>query len=309
MNSKPAGLQTLLRLFAYFGGVVLLACLVSPPLYWVGTWLAGIGVLPIVEGFPFHRYFSRSVQISAIVLLWPAFRGIGVRRLADLGLEPNRRWNRDLASGFLLALVPVVLLGAGYILSDVFSFKPHFHLAGFLRIGGTAAVVSTVEEFLFRGVLLGLAVAVMPRYAAAILSAALFALVHFMRTSRQALEVPVGWLSGFEQLPLAFSSAPPWPLVGWGFLSLLLAGLVLAHATLRTRSLFVPIGLHAGWIFGQQSLQLVSQFRPKPPDALLPWVGPNVVSGAVPTGLIPAFVLIATWFFVWILLRCAKRNS
>lgn len=309
MNSKPAGLQTLLRLFAYFGGVVLLACLLSPPLYWVGTWLAEIGVLPIVEGFPFHRYFSRSVQISAIVLLWPAFRGIGIRRLSDLGLQPNQQWKRDLASGFLLALVPVVFLGAGYIFTGVFSLKAHFDAAGFLRIGGTAAVVSTIEEFLFRGVLLGLAVAVMPRYAAAILSATLFALVHFMRTSRQALEVPVGWLSGFEQLPLAFSSAPPWPLVGWGFLSLLLAGLVLAHATLRTRSLFIPIGLHAGWIFGQQSLQLVAQFRPKPPDSFLPWVGPNVVSGAVPTGLIPAFVLITTWLFVWAYLRRASRAS
>jgi membrane protease YdiL (CAAX protease family) len=308
VNSKPAGLQTLLRLFAYFAGVVLLACLLSPPLYWVGTWLAEIGVLPVVKGFPFHRYFSRSVQISAIVLLWPAFRGIGIRRFSNLGLQPNLQWRRDLISGFLLALVPVILLGAGYMLSGVFSPKPNFDSVGFLRIGGTAAVVSTIEEFLFRGVLLGLAVAVMPRYVAALLSAALFALVHFMRTSRQALEVP-GWLSGFEQLPLAFSSAPPWPLLGWGFLSLFIAGLLLAYATLQTRSLFIPIGLHAGWIFGQQSLQLVAQFRPKPPDSLLPWVGPNVVSGAVPTGLIPAFVLLATCVLVWVYLRRVSRTS
>ena len=309
MNSKPAGLQTLLRLFAYFGGVVLVACLVSPPLYWLGTWLAGLGLLPMVEGFPFHRYFSRSVQISALVLLWPAFRGIGVRRLSDLSLKPNLHWKRDLVFGFLLALLPVAFLGAGYIVWDVFSLKPQFQAAGLLRIVGTAAVVSTIEEFLFRGVVLGLAVAVIPRYAAALLSAALFAMVHFMRTSRQTLEVPVTWFSGFEQLPLAFSGAPPWLLFGWGFLSLLLAGLVLAYATLRTRSLFVPIGLHAGWIFGQQSLQLVAQFRPKPVDSLLPWVGPNVVSGAVPTGLIPAFVLLATWLSLWLYLRCASRPS
>lgn len=309
MNSKPAGLQTLLRLFAYFGGVVVLACLLSPILYWIGTWLAEIGVLPVVQGFPFHRYFSRSIQISAIVLLWPAFRGMGIRRFSDLGLHPNLQWRRDLVSGFLLALIPVAFLGVGYILSGVFSPKPHFDSAGFLRIGGTAVVVSTIEEFLFRGVLLGLAVAVMPRYAAAFLSAVLFAVVHFMRTSRQTLEVPVGWLSGFEQLPLAFSSAPPWPLLGWGFLSLLIAGLLLAYATLQTRSLFIPIGLHAGWIFGQQSLQLVAQFRPKPPDSFLPWVGPNVVSGAVPTGLIPAFVLLATCVFVWIYLRRVSRIS
>jgi membrane protease YdiL (CAAX protease family) len=119
----------------------------------------------------------------------------------------------------------------------------------------------------------------------------------------------VGWLSGFQQVPLAFSSAPPWPLLGWGVLSLFIAGLLLAYATLRTRSLFIPIGLHAGWILGQQSLQLIAQFRPKPPDSFLPWVGPNVVSGAVPTGLIPAFVLLATSLFVWIYLRRVARPS
>lgn len=263
----------------------------------------------MVEGFPFHRYFSRSVQISAIVLLYPAFRSLGIRRISDLGLQTNRRWKRDLASGFFLAWVPLALMASGYILTGVFTLKSNFDAFGFLRIGGTAAVVSTIEEFLFRGVLLGLAVAVMSRHAAAILSAALFSIVHFMRTSKQPLEAPVGWFSGFEQLPLAFSSAPPWPLLGWGFLSLLIAGILLAYATLHTRSLFIAIGLHAGWIFGQQSLQLVAQFRPKPPDSLLPWVGPNVVSGAVPTGFVPALVLFATCIFVWIHLCRVSRSS
>ena len=309
MNPKPAGLQTLLRLLAYLGGVVLLACLLSPPLYWVGTWLAEHGFLPIVQGFPFHRYFSRSVQISAILLLWPAFRGIGIRGLADLGLHPNRSWKSDLSFGFLMAFVPVALLGAGYIFTGVFSLKDNFQVSGLFRICGTAGAVSIIEEFLFRGVLLGIAVSVMSRHAAAFLSAAAFAVVHFMRTSRQPLEEAVGWLSGFQQVPLAFSSAPPWPLLGWGVLSLFIAGLLLAYATLRTRSLFIPIGLHAGWILGQQSLQLIAQFRPKPPDSFLPWVGPNVVSGAVPTGLIPAFVLLATSLFVWIYLRRVARPS
>jgi len=307
VNSKPAGLPTLLRLFAYFGGVVLLACLLSPPLYWAGSWLAGIGVLPIVEGFPFHRYFTRSVQISAIVLLYPAFCSLGVRRLSDLGLQPNPEWRRDLVSGFLLAWIPVLFMASAYLFTDVYSLKTKFAAMGFLRIGGTAVVVSTIEEFLFRGVLLGLAVAVMSRHAAALLSAALFALVHFMRTSRQPLEMPVGWFSGFQQLPLAFSGAPPWPLFGWGFLSLLIAGLLLACATLHTRSLFLAMGLHAGWIFGQQSLQLMAQFRPKPAGSLLPWVGPNVVSGAVPTGLVPTMVLLATCALVWLSFRRVSR--
>jgi len=75
---------------------------------------------------------------------------------------------------------------------------------------------------------------------------------------------------------------------------------------LRTRSLFLAIGLHAGWIFGQQTLQWMAKFRIKPPDALLPWVGPNVVSGAVPTGLIPTGVLLLTLAITFYYLRYVR---
>ena len=102
--------------------------------------------------------------------------------------------------------------------------------------------------------------------------------------------------------------SPPWPLLGWGLFSLMLAGILLAVATLRTRSLFLSIGLHAGWIFGQQALQWMAKFRIKPPDALLPWVGQNVVSGAVPTGLIPAGILLLTMALTFFYLRYASAS-
>ena len=103
MNTNPVTSQSLLRLLVYPVAVVLLACVMSPPLYWAGTYLAGAGILPIVEGFPFHRYFSRSIQISALLLLWPAFRWVGIHRLSVLGIDPNARWKSDLAAGFCLA--------------------------------------------------------------------------------------------------------------------------------------------------------------------------------------------------------------
>jgi membrane protease YdiL (CAAX protease family) len=284
----------ILRLLAYFSGVILLACLLSPPLYWAGTALAERGVLPFLDGFPFHRYFSRSIQISALLMLWPAFRWIGIRRLGELGIERNPLWRRDLPAGIAIALIPVVALAAGYLALGVYGFKKEFPIAGVVRILSTAGAVAILEEFLFRGVLLGLCLRSMRPAAAVLVSAGAFAVVHFLRVARSASEPAVGWLSGFAQLPLAFSGSPPWPLPGWGMLSLLLAGILLAVATLRTRSLFLPVGLHAGWIVGQQGLQWIAKFRAKPPDAFLPWVGPNLVNGAVPTGLIPAGALLLT---------------
>jgi membrane protease YdiL (CAAX protease family) len=309
VNSNPAHPRGLLRLLAYPVAVVLLACVMSPPLYWTGSWLAEAGVLPIVQGFPFHRYFSRSIQISALILLWPAFRWIGIRRISELGIEKNPAWTRDLAAGFLIAFLPVLALGAGYFWNAVYAFRPDWEGAKLLRIVGTAAAVSVLEEFLFRCVFLGLCLMAMGRAAAVGFSAVFFAAVHFLKTSKQPLETPVSWTSGFEQLPLLFSSAPPWPLIGWGFASLLVAGLILAWATLRTRSLFLAIGLHAGWILGQQGIQMFGKFQPRPLESLLPWVGPNLVSGAVPTGLIPLGVLLFTALVLALHLRHAPHAA
>ena len=302
MKSAPAPL----RLLAYFSAVVLMACLISPPLYWAGNALAEGGVLPFLKGFPFHRYFSRSLQISALLMLWPAFRWVGIRSAADLGLEPNpMRW-RDFAVGVVAALLPVVLLAVGYLGFGVYGLKNNLPLSGVLRVLVTAPVVAVVEEFLFRGVLLGLCLRSMRPFAAVLVSSAAFAVVHFMRVAKPAKAFAVGWASGFEQLPLAFSSAPAWPLWGWGMLALLAAGLILACATMKTKSLSLAIGVHAGWVLGQQGLQFVAKFRVKPPGALLPWVGPNVVSGAVPTGLVSMGALLIAAIIVCGYVRYAR---
>ena len=290
VNSNPV----ILRLLAYFSGVILLACLLSPPLYLAGSALAEHGALPFLQGFPFHRYFSRCMQISALLMLWPAFRWIGIRRLGELGIERNPLWRWDLLAGLAIAFLPVLALGGGSLAFDVYRWKNGIPIAGGLRILATAGVVAILEEFLFRGVLLGLCLRSMRPAAAVLVSSTVFAVIHFMRVAKPASDEAVSWTSGFAQIPLAFSSAPPWPLLAWGIFSLLLAGILLAVVTLRTRSLFLPIGLHAGWIIGQQGLQWVAKFRVKPPEALLPWIGPNVVSGAVPTGLVPAAMLLLT---------------
>lgn len=297
----------ILRVLAYFSGVLLLACLVSPPLYWAGTALAERGILPILKGFPFHRYFSRCIQISALLMLWPAFRWIGIRRLRELGIDQNPLWRRDLLAGLAIAFIPVVAMAAGYLAFDVYEWKKGCSAVVGLRIIATAGTVAVLEEFLFRGVLLGLCLRSMKPAAAVITTAAAFSVVHFLRVAKSASDPIVDWTSGFAQLPQAFSSAPPWPLLGWGIFSLLLAGILLASVTVRTRSLFLPIGLHAGWIIGQQGLQSMAKFHIKPTEALLPWVGQNVVSGAVPTGLIPSGLLLLTMAAAFFYLNHGRR--
>lgn len=304
MNSSTA----ILRLLAYFAAVLLIACLLSPPLFWLGSSLAEQGTLPFLRNFPFHRYFSRTLQISALLMLIPAFWWVGIRSLRELGLDKNPLWRRDLAAGLGLGFLPVLALAIAYLAFEVYRLRSGFSASGALRILGTASAVAVLEEFLFRGVLLGLCLRVMRPSAAILLSSAVFALVHFLRVAKPTTPVAVEWWSGFAQLPQAFSAAPPWPLLGWGLLSLLLAGIILGLATLRTRSLFLAIAVHAGWILGQQGLQWAAKFSVKPTDSLLPWVGPNIVSGAVPTGLIPTSVMLSTLLALVLYLNHARRQ-
>lgn len=287
------------KILLYLAIVLLAACLLSPPIYWVGHEYLN---------HPFYRYFSRITQISAFVLLVPLLIWLKVRSIREFGLEKNRHALRDVASGLLLALIPVALLGAGYFYFGVYKLKDEFLLKVLFRIAATAGLVAIVEEFLFRGVLLGLSAKAFGKWPAALGVSALFAGVHFLKPAK-IIDPSVEWWTGFAQLPRAAGDAPPPPMLILGFLALFIVGLILAFAALRTRSLFLPIGLHAGWVFGQQTLQWLGKFRVKPEDSLLPWVGPNVVSGAVPIGLVPVFTLLLTAFAVWWYLRYAAPRA
>lgn len=286
------------KILLYLAVVILAGCLLSPPIYWLGhEHLA----------HPFYRYFSRIVQVSALVLIVPLLLWLKVRSVREFGLEKNRHALRDLLTGLLLALLPVAILGVGYFSFGIYKVKDEFLLKVLFRIVGTAALVSLIEEFLFRGVLLGLAAKALGRWPAALTISAIFAGVHFIRPAK-IVDPSVEWWTGFAQLTRVAGGAPPLPMFLLAFLALFIVGLILAYAALQTRSLFLPIGLHAGWILSQQGIQWLGKYRVKPEDALMPWVGPNVVSGAVPVGLIPIATLLVTALAVWVYLRYAARH-
>jgi CAAX protease family protein len=287
------------KILLYLLVVVLLGAILSPPIYWM--------LHPSVD-FPFYRYLSRVTQVTAFVLLVPLLFWLGIRSIREFGLQPNPHAVRDVCAGVAFALLPAALLAGLYLAFDIYRAKQDLLPWLLFRIAMTAGFVALVEEFLFRGVLLGLAAKAFGRWPAAAGVSLAFASVHFLRPGKQADSL-VEWWSGFAQIMGFVEAMPPPGLFLSGFVSLLVAGLILAFATLWTRSLWLAIGLHGGWIFCQQALQWLARYRVKPPDAFWPWIGPNVVSGAVPTGLIPLGVLVLTGLGLWYYLRNASANS
>jgi len=294
----------LAKIFVYVCAVVLIAALLAPPVYWIAQALGERDVLPALAAFPFFRFFSRIAQITALVLLWPLIRSLRIGGMRELGIERNPNFRRDLLAGLGLALLPLVALAIGYFAFEIYKPRDEWKVFGFLRVIGTAAVVGTVEEFLFRGVLLGLAIRYIGRLPGLLVISFVFSIVHFIKP-RGMIE-DVHWWSGFELLGTAFASPDGPGVLLAGATALFVIGWILGAVTMRTRSLALAIGLHAGWVLGQQTINLLGKYRVKPPDALLPWVGPNVVSGMVPTGVVPMTALLVTGALVWWYLACGR---
>lgn len=297
-----------LKIFIYLLAALGLGALVAPPIYWAGQAMASSGLSTWLADFPFHRVLSRCMQVSAIVLLWPALRWIGLRRRAELNLRPNPLAAADAISGLVLAAGVVVVLAALYVFSGMFVFRADADWTGLGRIIPTAIVVSGVEEIIFRGVILGICLWTLPRAGAIALTTILFAVVHFLKPAKSAIAPEaVHWWSGLAEATNFAPGLPESSLLFFGLASLVVAGWILGKAAVRTRSLWLPFGLHAGWVLAQQTSNLF--LRPAATDAasLLPWVGPNVVSGAVPTGLLPLAALVLTAFLVDLYLRYVFR--
>jgi len=287
-----------LKIPVYLIVAIVAGALVAPPVFWLGQFLSSSGVSDWLAGFPFHRVLSRCLQVSLIVLLWPALRWIGLRRPSDLGFRPNPVPLRDLLAGLIFALVTTALLAGVLFVLGFLSLRANPDLPVLARIFGTAAVVSVVEEVIFRGVILGVCLWGLRPRGAILVSTLIFAALHFIKPSKAVLEPDqVQWFSGLaETLGFAAGLPSPWILF-FGVASLVMVGWILARAAVDTASLWLPIGLHAGWIFGVQATNLF--FKSGTADAagqIFPWVGPSLVSGTVPTGVLPlACLALAGW--------------
>ena len=173
-----------------------------------------------------------ALLVSALLVGWACQALLEELPFAALGCSMHRGWFRNLligsalgaASLFLAALITTITRGTR------FSFDP----AGFKLIGETLFVsilvflfAAAAEEMLFRG--------------------------YVLQTLTRA---NIAWL-GVVLTSVPFAAAHlknPNVVAGFTFVNTALAGLWLAVAYLRTRSLWLPFGLHWSWNWAQASL-------------------------------------------------------
>ncbi|MFL6513880.1 MAG: CPBP family intramembrane glutamic endopeptidase [Chthoniobacterales bacterium] len=276
------------RLAGYFLAVILLGAFLAPPLFWTFQALARHEGLKSLGGFEFEQFFHRSLLIAALLLLWPLLRSLNIRRLGDLGLRPNaRRW-RDLAGGLLIAIVPLALCGVGLIGCHMYSLRPTINWPSLLQTIAAAFAVPIIEETFFRGLVLGILLRSGRKCLAVLITSALFSIIHFLKAP-EGTSAQVAWDSGFQSIAHAFLQFGDPVMVLAGFSTLFLIGYILADSRIRTASLWLPIGLHAGWILGNGVFNRIARLE----ATSLPWLGRNLL-----VGLIPLAVLGLTWIIV-----------
>jgi membrane protease YdiL (CAAX protease family) len=297
-------LKDIAKIFAYLAAVIFLGALLAPPLYWGANWLAGHGIFPVLAEFKFQKYFNRAALISALVLLWPAIRWLHVGGRRDLGIEPDPRWRQHLLVGFLIAGFAVAAMATLYVQLGIYRIRDVIAWGKIPIVLLSAVTVGFLEEALFRGAILGLVRRSMSRYAALFWVTALFAIVHFLKPDDSFDLAEVGWLSGFALVPHTFHQfAEPMSLLA-GFTTLFVLGWLCGDAALRTRALWMSIGLHAGVVFVKMSFSVMAKFavKTKHRDGYLPWVDDQFETGLVPVG-----VLLLAWLAVILWLKYENR--
>ena len=152
---------------------------------------------------------------------------------------------------------------------------------------GSGISVALLEETVFRGVMHTAIERESGTWTAALLTAPLFAVLHFFAKVRIPA-ADIGWGSGFDLLVLSFAPLSHPSLVFDSFLSWLVVGLILSLTRVLTGNIAVAIGLHAGWVVVLRMLQETPQpaSRPNTPPgsaALTDYSGTGCCHGVSPS--------------------------
>lgn len=231
---------------------------------------------------PWWKVFRRCVSIAAAISLWILIGKLEKRSLRSYGfLISSREGKRQLLFGVLLGLAALGLmlgigLASGAYRIDITPDRGRLWrtVLGFLPL---AALVSVLEELVFRGFLLQHLI-VFSRSAAVIASSALYAVVHVKNTAEFGL---LNWLE-----------------LG----GLFLFGSVLSITYLATKQLSLALGLHTIFAYAARVNKFVLEF----PDPTVYWL---MGTGRMVNGLMSWVVLLGMGGIVIWWARSSQRGG
>ena len=265
--------------------VLALTALASP---WAATaWdlISGAaGAMP-EDRVPFPRFFNRFFMISGIILFLAYRPLLKIESPAQLGLTPRTRAVSDVAIGLCLALGSMLFLG--FVMSVAKVYDPFFRLslsesvAEYVNAILAGFTVGFLEEIFFRGIVFrGLLEDWKP--IPAFIGANLFySALHFIKPGEEYFLSRIDPWAGFRHLFYTFAPFLEPAAIAPGIIGLLLIGIVLSYAFFRTGTLYLAIGLHAGWIISIKTARVFGDYQRENLGWLFGSTDPKIVSGVV----------------------------
>jgi len=210
MPRRTDPLRIAMHVVTYVAFYFLITALAGPVFLWVGGYLMGV---------------TGSLLFAAIAVNWLALRIFENRRLTDAGLWWNRASADNLALGLAGGIGSACLVLAPPLLVRAAHFVPILNepasLGTFLFVAVLLAAGAAGEELFFRGYGFQVLLNAAGPYATVLPVGVVFALLH--AGNPNATWFAVANTAGF--------------------------GILFGYAYLRSRDLWLPIGLHFGWNF------------------------------------------------------------
>jgi len=261
-----------MRAFAWFLGAMLLAGLIGSLIAYPAYELTSS-----IATWQFHRVASRVAMLLLLLELIWLCRHLNLATKSDFGY--GLPWRRFLKISLLWAGIGAATAGVGaaFLLNtrlrvlDPGLTPSVANLLRLFAIGAASGIsVALIEETVMRGAMHTAIERESGPLAAALLTAPLFAVLHFFAKARIPAQ-ELSWGSGFDLLMRSFAPLTHPALIFDSFLSWLVVGLILSLTRVLTGNIAVAIGLHAGWVLVLRMLQEGTASASSPPYSA--WVG------------------------------------
>ncbi len=203
----------------------------------------------------FERVASRCVLFLVIILFLVLKKFLGIHSWQKIGYNVVfKEFCSQCAKGILIgiAIMLPVIIGLLMTGNRVVDFDWDWSFTSIATLLLTAfisgIIIALIEETLFRGAMLTSIGNQSTVTVAIVITSLFFALVHFINPESSLNTENLSWLSGLHILKDAFIPFLHPVEIFDSFLALFLAGVLLALLKIRTQSLALCIGVHAGWV-------------------------------------------------------------
>lgn len=315
--------STLLVILGYVLGVLLLGAVLAPALWFAARAVIQASpegvVARILSDREFPGYFNRAALLAAVLGLGPLLKALRMNWGEVMGDVPFSRGWSQFVKGFIVALVLLVIMayacwesGACRIITEA-RRQPGWLNPLKPLLSGLA--VGVIEEFLFRGAVLGILCRTLGMRAGLWWTTCIFSLLHFMKPPAEGTiqAADVTWTSGFWIITQLFRGFGHWENVIAEFLLLAAVGWSLARVRLASGGLWASIGLHAGWVAGMKYFgQIVFTTHALRSGEFSPWLVKNTCRAIVSpiVGIVPLLTVLLTGLIaLWMANRWRKGDA